>query len=107
MATVSIQTADTDGLVATYSAASAGGDKFTPESRPLIHVKNGNAGACTVTITTPARVGGLDVADAVATVPAGSEAFIRCPDAALVRGSDGLAAIAWSVTASVTFAVLR
>jgi hypothetical protein len=107
MATVAVQTADIDGLVATYSAASAGGDKFAPQSRPLIHVKNASAGAVTVTIATPAKVGGLDIADATASVAAGGEAFIRCPDPALVTGSDGLASISWSAAASVTFAVLR
>jgi len=106
MATRPTETIDNDGLLATYFAASAGGDKVTPGAGVGIHVKNANASPTNVTIVTPGTVDGLAVADRVVAVTNGTDQFIAVPE--LYRDpADGLAAITWSVTASVTFAVIR
>lgn len=107
MATVSSQAPNLTGLNATYSAASGGGDKFTPTKRTMLHIKNGGGVSVTATITTPKTYAGLAVGDAAVTVPAGEERLAGPFDPELFQASDGLASIAWSATASVTFAVLR
>lgn len=106
MATRATETIAATGTVATYYAASAGGDKVTPDEGTLLHVKNANASSTIVTLTTPGTVSGLAIADRAVTVTNGTEQFI--PLSTLYRNpTDGLADIAWSVSASVTFAVVR
>jgi hypothetical protein len=106
MAVLPTQSVARTGLVASYAAVSAGGDKVSPGDHVALHVKNGNAAACTVTIVTPGTLDGLGIADLAVTVAAGAEEFIGPLPASLFRGSDGYADVTWSVSASVTAAVL-
>lgn len=64
------------GLKATYSAANAAGHSFPNDGLSILHVKNGGAGACQVTVQTPATVAGLAVEDKVISIPAGEDWFI-------------------------------
>ncbi|MDQ3760973.1 MAG: hypothetical protein M3460_04540 [Actinomycetota bacterium] len=106
MATRATETVDTDGLTATYHAASGGGDKVTPGAGVAIHVKNGSGGSINVTLATPGTVDALAIADRVVAVGAGAEGFIAVPE--LYRNpTDGLADITWSATTTITFAVIR
>lgn len=106
MATRATETVPTAGLAATYHPASAGGDKVSPGPGQCIHVKNGNAASCNVTLVTPGSVDGNPIGDRVVAVPAAGERFIAVPDIYL-NSTDGLADITWSVTPSVTFAAIR
>lgn len=40
------------------------------DGKTILHFRKSGAGACTVTVQTPAQVGGLDVAENTVTVPA-------------------------------------
>jgi hypothetical protein len=92
-------------LLATYNAASAGGDRVYPGS--VLHVKNGNGSDTVLTLVTPAVVDNtLAVADRTYTITAGTQPFLVVPRNEAYRDADGLVAITWSVTASVTFAAL-
>jgi hypothetical protein len=107
MATVATKQIVRAGAVPAYVAASAGGDKVTPGPSTFLHVKNGSAGEITCTVVTPGSVDGLAVADLAVAVPAAGEAMVGPISAGLFRDpADGLAAITWSASASVTFAVL-
>ena len=106
MATRAVETVDTDGLLATYHAASAGGDKVQAGPHIGIHVKNANAAPTNVTLVTPGTVDGNPVGDRVIAVANATEQFIAVPDV-YKNSADGLADITWSVTASVTFAAIR
>lgn len=106
MATVAPQRPNLTGLAATYAAASAGGDKFDPGERVVLHVKNASAASVTVTVVTPNTILGLAVADAQVAVPAGAERFIGPFPREHFAGSDGLVSVTWSAAASVTFAVV-
>lgn len=109
MATVAVQDVTRAGTTPTYNAASAGGDKFSPGAGVFVHVLNTGGAATAPTFTTPGQVSGLDIADAVGgSTPAttGSRFYGPFPPS-LFAGSDGLVAVAWSVTSGVTFAVLR
>lgn len=106
MATYAAQSVTDAALAATYNPA-ANGDKVPLGS--LLHVKNANGAVLTVTIDTPKTLrGDLNVDQRTFTVPATTgERFFRIPDDDTYRGTDGLATIStWSVTASVTYAVL-
>jgi hypothetical protein len=107
MANVQAEAIPLTGLAATYNAASAGGDTVPVGEHVHLHVKNGSAGSITVTITTPGKVSGLDIADLAVSVPAGADRFIGGLSPSLFAGSGGLASLSWSASASVTFAVLR
>lgn len=107
MATYTAQKPGSSGLAATYNAAGASGDRVPPGS--LLHVKNANAAATDLTLATPqVHDGDLAVADRVVNVPAtNGERFVRVPNNATYLAADGLVDISWTVTASVTFAVLE
>src|SRR5690242_6908500 len=90
----------------TTSNASAGGDKVSPGAR--VHVANGGGSAITCTVTTPGTArGGLAIADAAIVCTNGSglagvTAF-DVPADPYQSPSDGLVALSWSTTTSVTF----
>jgi len=106
MATYGPQSPTSAGLAATYNAAAGGGDKVPAGA--LLHVKNANAAILTVTISIPVTVDGQAVTARTVTVPADTgERFIRLTPYDVYRDpADGLVSLAWSVSASVTFAVL-
>jgi hypothetical protein len=106
MATFSTQDITTAGLAPAYTAVTAA-DRFLPGERTFLHVKNANAGACTVTIATPGTVDTLAVGDRIISVPASTgDRMIALPDN-LYRSADGLGDVTFSPTASVTAAVIR
>lgn len=108
MATLSVQNITTSGLEAAYSAATATtGDQFLAADDTFLHVKNGGAGTTIATLTTPATVDGLELADRTISIPAGEERFIATPDTLYRDSSDGLATVVFDVVTSVTLAVIR
>lgn len=104
MATVATQSVTATGAALTYSAASGGGDRFTPAPRTFMHVVNGSVADVDVTIVTPGTVDGLAIADRVVTVPAGENRLFQLPTT--YKSADGLGDVTWEATTSVTFAVL-
>lgn len=106
MAVVSTQLVSLAGTALTYSAASGGGDRFTPAGNTFMHIVNGSAGSITATLITPNTVDGLAIADRAVVVGAGANVLLLLP-AGTYAASDGLGDITWSATTSVTFAVLR
>lgn len=109
MAVLAVQTITRAGLAPAYSAAAAAGDKFTPSDRTVLHVKNGSAGALTVTVVTPKQTSyGADIADVAVSVPAGGERLVG-PFAYehFADTDDGLADITYSGVTSLTVAALE
>lgn len=105
MADRSAQVFSESKLTATYYAASAGGDRARPGD--ILHIKNANASPSTLTFVTPGTVDGdLAIADRAVTITNATEPFIKVPKNQAYRDADGWVAMTWSVTASVTFAVL-
>jgi len=61
------------GLTTAYTAGVIAGTAdmvFKNDGRTKIHFKKSGAGACTVTVRTPGKQAGLDIADQSITVPA-------------------------------------
>lgn len=94
------------GLINLTPVAATSGDQCATGSGVLLYVNNGDAAAHTVTMVTPGKVDGLDIADRTVSVPAGQTAYIPVLD--LYRDpATGLATINYDTTTSVTVAVLR
>ena len=98
------------GLVATYTAANAGGDTFENDGKTIIHAKNGSGSPITVTVaaetaaTEKAGFGTLTKANAAMSVAAGGEEFLGpFPTIAFGRIAD----LTYSDVTSLTIAVLR
>ena len=95
------------GLNATYNAAAAT-DRVPPGC--ILHYKNGNGSALTVTIVTQDTADGdLTVGDRVQSNIAATTGmgFINIPTGwPYVDPADGLVAVTTSVQASVTFAII-
>lgn len=88
-----------------YAASGGGGDRVHPGN--ILHVKNGNAASAVITMVTPGTVDvDLAVADRTRTVTNGTDAFLVVPRDQAYRDADGMVQLTWSVTSSVTFAVL-
>lgn len=61
------------GLTTSYASGIVAGTTdfvFKNNGRTMLHCKKSGAGSCTVTLKTPATLGGLDVAEVTGTVPA-------------------------------------
>jgi hypothetical protein len=108
MATLSTQVVSLAGLAPTYGAAAAG-TKVACGERVFLHVKNTAGSSLTVTLSSTAKIRGQATADVVVTVPATTGDMMIGPITAdLFAGvTDGLAAVAYSSTTSVTVAALR
>lgn len=106
MAVLIAQAMPLGGLQPTYAAAAGAGDQAPIGEKLVLHVRNDDASAKTVTVATPGTVGGLAIADAAQVIPAGGDAFI--PLKATYRDpATGRAAITYSAATSVTVAVLQ
>lgn len=109
MATLATQGISRAGLVATFAAASAGGDKFTPSKDTTLRVDNGSGASVTVTVASPWKNPiGQDSADVVVAVAAGATADIGpFPAEYFANPADnGLASVSYSSAASVQVAAL-
>lgn len=108
MAILSTQVIALAGLNPTYANATGGGDKCEVGDRVFLHVKNGSASSVTVTLTATAAVRGQSVSNPTVSVPAAGERMIGPLSSDLLRNAtDGLCAIGYSASASVTVAALR
>jgi hypothetical protein len=96
------------GAGPTMSAASGGGDRFTPTERTFLLISNASGSTITATVVTPRTgPGGVAIADLAVTVNAGVRGQpVGGFNPADFAATDGLADVTWSATTSVTFAVL-
>jgi hypothetical protein len=95
------------GLLPTYSTANADGHSVVNNGNVFLHVKNASGSSVNVTVETPAKVGGLDVAEDVVTVGASSEKMIGPFDPSVFNQSGGLLYVDFSAVASVTCAAFK
>ena len=114
MVDLTIQAAAEAGLQAVYTPASGGGDAaLNIEGDVVLHVKNTDAAARTVTVTaqkTSKPVGGFGTmtkADAVVAVPAGEERFIGPFAPQAFNDAAAKVQVTYSATANLTIAALK
>ncbi|KAB8186864.1 hypothetical protein FH608_046075 [Nonomuraea phyllanthi] len=107
MATYSAQAITTDGLVAT-SRTAASGDKITPDRNVILRVTNGAGADVDLTITVHGTSAyGSDLPDKVITIAAAATKVIPLSFNEYISPTDGLIALGWESTTSVTFTVER
>lgn len=112
MAVVHAQGMAAAGTSPTMSSASGGGDSVDTGDNVFLVVTSG-ATTANLTITTPGTEAGLAVADRVVAIPANAGTAASAPPVlvplprALYGDDDGMAALAWSATTGIKFAVIR
>lgn len=106
MATLTVQNSDVDGLTPTMNACSSGGDNFANLTEDILLYFESASGAKTVTVTTPATVGGAAVADPAVTVPASGRQFAG-PFNKDYFNSSGKVSMTYSDVVGLTVAVVR
>lgn len=91
-------------------AAAAGGDTFPTTGVEALVIRNGGAGAITLTVITPGNLDGLAIADLTASIGVGETRMLG-PFAPAVYAADGQpggnVALGYSAVASVTVAVVK
>lgn len=106
MAHLTPQQVTLGGLQPAWAEASAGGDTAPVGTHLLLLVRNDGTGPVTVTIATPATVGGLAVGEATQTVPVGGHAVV--PLRSVYRDpATGRASIAYSDATAAEVAVVQ
>ncbi|MBU0599052.1 hypothetical protein KKF61_08785 [Patescibacteria group bacterium] len=69
MATLTVQNTSLAGITPTWAAAAEAGDEFANTGNTYVEFKNTSAGEITVTIQTPAKIEGIDIAEITVAVP--------------------------------------
>lgn len=110
MALLTAQAVTLAGTTPTYSAVNST-DTVTPVrgAELFLHVKNANAAACTVTLTDNSRTpAGSAATNPTVTVPADTgDKMIGPLPSAMAAPATGLISVGYSVTSSVTAALIR
>ena len=105
---ITVEDAVPTGLEAAYNAATVtDGDAFLNDGSVCVHVKNGGGGDVTLTIQTPAKAGGMEIAEQTCVITAGEERFVGPFPPAYFNQPDGQVYLDWDVITSVTFALVR
>jgi hypothetical protein len=108
MAALSNQEVKRAGLKPAYASANGGGDTFEPGENVYLHAKNGSEASITVTIVTPGKVIGADIADVAVAIPGGEERMIGpFPSRHFADPTTGKASITYSGVTSLTIAALE
>ncbi|MET8985831.1 hypothetical protein ABZW49_10320 [Nonomuraea wenchangensis] len=108
MATYSAQAITANGLAATVRNA-ASGDKLTPDSNAFIRVINGSGAEVDLTIAAygNTRYGSANTAKVVTVAAGASKSILVSGIPEYINPADGLIALSWESTTSVTFTYER
>lgn len=109
MAVLTVQQVALTGLTPAYAAATAGGDSFSNDGEVMLHVKNTNGAARTVTVTSqkPATPG-LAPSNNVVVVPLTvGDKMIGPFDPTVWNDTNGLVQVTYSAETGVTVAAIR
>ncbi|HEY0882253.1 MAG TPA: hypothetical protein VGD87_12010, partial [Archangium sp.] len=91
-------------------AANGGGDSFPNYGQEVVVIKNGGGSSITLTVTTPATVDGLAVADRTAVIAAGETRMVGPFPPGWYNDNQqpgGSVALGYSGVTSVTVAVVK
>lgn len=107
MALLTAQAIVAPSLTPTYSAVNAS-DTITPDTGLFLHVKNANASPTVVTITDSGTTpGGSPATNPTVSVPASTGDRMIPISPSYVNPATGLITVSYSVTASVTAALVK
>jgi len=100
---ITVQQSSLAGITPTFNAAIADGHMFKNDGNVIIEVKNAAGADVTVTIQTPAKVQGIDLAEITVTVPATTGHKLIGPfDPSLFNQSNGMVYVDYSSATAVT-----
>lgn len=95
------------GATINFESANVDGNSFQARAGRVLHVRNGSASSITVTLPTPATVGGLAIADRTVTVAAGAHAAVALgPVPVAYLQTDSSVHVDYSAVTTVTVAVV-
>lgn len=107
MATLTVQNTSLAGITPSWVAAAAGGDEFANTGDCYFEIKNAGS-EMTVTVETPAKIEGIDIAEITVTVPATTGVKrIGDFDPAIFNQSTGRIAVTYSSVTSVTVGAFK
>jgi hypothetical protein len=107
VAVLAVQRSKVGGTDLTFAAAAAGGDSFPPGDRVVLHVRNADVSAKTVTVVVPGNTKyGQAAPDVTVTVPAGGQTVIGPFPPDLADPADGQVDVLYSAVTSVTVALV-
>lgn len=107
MATLTVQNISLAGITPSYTGAAEAGDEFANTGDTLFQIKNGGSEA-TVTIETPAKIEGIDIAEIAVVVPATTGDKMIGPFApAIFNSSDGRVVVTYSAHEDFTVAAFK
>jgi hypothetical protein len=106
MAELTVQQATSEGIIPTFTAASAEGDVFTNNGKTYIHVKNDGASSIDVTIEAQRLCNFGELHNEVVSVGAGSEKIIGPFNPLQFNDATGKVNISYSDVTNVTVAVI-
>ena len=108
LTTLAVQQIVRTGLTPALAAANADGSYVPNDGRTFLQVKNGSAGAVTVTVETPGTVDGLAIGDLAVVVPltVGDKIIGPFPPDTYNQ-PDGTIKATFSAVASVTIGAFR
>lgn len=109
MAVLTVQQVALAGLNPSYAAASAGGDSFPNDGKIVLHVKNTNGAARTVTVVSqrPASPGLAPSNNGVSVPATTGERLIGPLDPTVWNDANGNVQITYSAETGVTIACIR
>jgi hypothetical protein len=108
MAALTPQNVTLAGLTPAFTPAAGGGDTFPNDGNCLVEFKNTDGSPVTVTIATPAKVDGMDVADLVVVVPATTGNKLLPPlQTHIFNDANGNVSMTYSGVTALTVAVFR
>lgn len=88
-------------------AAAAGGDEFANTGDTFFQIKNAGS-EITLTVETPAKIEGIDIAEITVTIPATTgDKMIGPFDPAIFNQSTGRVAVTYSAVTSVTVGAFK
>ena len=107
MATLTVQNTSLAGITPTWTAAAAGGDEFLNSGDCYFEIKNGGS-EITVTVETPAKIEGIDIAEIAVVVPATTGVKRIGPfDPGIFNQSTGRVAVTYSAVTTVTVGAFK
>jgi len=107
MATLTVQNISLTGITPSYASAAAGGDEFANTGDTYFQIKNGGS-EITLTIETPAKIEGIDIAEITVTIPATTGDKVIGPfDPSIFNQSTGRVAVTYSAVTTVTVGAFK
>lgn len=108
MATLVTQVITESGLSPSFTAASSGGDSYSPSSNTALYFKNGSGAPITVTVVTTASLYGQPISNVGVIVPASGEVIAGPFDPGMVQQpNSSLANLTYSGVTNLTVAVIE